>query len=122
MSDTPDIGPDTGPGAGPLDSLRSMPVGHGLLLGLLSLGAAVILAATFDATRGVIALRQSEDLLASLAQVLPDALHANDPSATLRALTDAEEGEVQVYLAAQGNNVTGTAFEPTTNPIELKSR
>lgn len=99
--------------ASPFASLRNVPIGHGVILALFSLAAAVLLAATYDATSDAIAARKKEDLLYSLAQVLPDKIHDNDPSTTLRTIADEAEGEVQIYLAAQGSAVTGTAFELT---------
>ncbi|MDX8355425.1 electron transport complex subunit RsxG [Cognatiyoonia sp. IB215182] len=87
------------------------PLGHGVLLGLFSLAAAVILSLTHSLTEAAIEQRKAEDLLASLAQVLPADDHDNDPSRTTRTLTDAAEGEVMLYLATRDGAVTGTALE-----------
>lgn len=92
-------------------SLMGSPLVLGLMLGLFSLVTAGLLALADDSTRDAIAARRSEDLAASLEQVIPTDLHDNDPVADQRSLTDAEEGPVTVYVAAQGGTVTGVAFE-----------
>ncbi|AZB65935.1 RnfABCDGE type electron transport complex subunit G [Cereibacter sphaeroides] len=101
------------PPASPARDWKSSPLVSGLLLGLFSLVSALMLALASDATRGPIAARSAEDLLASLAQVLPAALHDNDPTADIRTLADADEGAVRVYVAARGGAVTAVTFELT---------
>jgi len=97
----------------PRPSVLRGPARHGILLGLFSLAAALILSLSFAATEAAIAARKAENLLASLRQVLPAALHENDPSQTLRVLQDPKEGQVKTYLATSGTDVTGVAFELT---------
>jgi electron transport complex protein RnfG len=92
-------------------SLKGSPLGLGLMLGLFALVTAGLLALADDSTRDAIAARRSEDLAASLEQVIPPGLHDNDPVADRRSLDDAQEGPVTVYVAAQGERVTGVAFE-----------
>ncbi len=89
------------------------PLGQGVLLGLFSLAAALILSLTHSATESAIAARKAEDLLASLAQVLPAEGHDNDPSQTRLILNDTAEGAITVYLAKAGPRVTGAALELT---------
>ncbi|MBK1637029.1 electron transport complex subunit RsxG [Rhodovulum adriaticum] len=95
---------------GPLAALRNSPAWHGLLLGGFALVTALILSLTDDATRGPIAERASEDLLASLAQVIPDDLHDNDLTADMRTVADGAEGDVPVYVATEDGQVSGVAF------------
>ncbi|MBN9887923.1 electron transport complex subunit RsxG [Salipiger abyssi] len=89
--------------------LRS-PAAPGLLLAAFSLGTALLLAGSDALTRELIARRATEDLYASLAQVVPPALHDNDPTADRRVLRDADEGEVPVYIAMREGRVTAVAF------------
>ncbi|GAA5077375.1 electron transport complex subunit RsxG [Roseibacterium beibuensis] len=96
-----------------LAAFRQSPLAHGLLLAAFSLASAVILSTSDAVTRGPIAARAAEDLLASLAQVIPPQIHDNDPATQLRTLSDAVEGEVPVYLATEGRTITGVAFELT---------
>lgn len=108
-----DAAPTTPPAeaqASRLDGLRRSPLWHGLLLGIFSLATALILSTSDRLTRGPIADRATEDLLASLAQVIPDDLHDNDLVADTRILMDETEGEVPVYLATAAGDVTGLAF------------
>ena len=86
------------------------PAGSGLLLGLFAFATASLLALSDAATRGPIAERAAEDLRASLGQVLT-APHDNDPAASTRSVTDAEEGEVTVYVARENGAATGLDFQ-----------
>ncbi|WP_145107747.1 electron transport complex subunit RsxG [Cereibacter sediminicola] len=92
---------------------KNSPVVLGLMLGFFSLFSALLLTFASDVTRAPIAARAAEDLLASLAQVLPAELHDNDPTADIRLLSDAEEGRVRVHVAARAGEVTGLAYELT---------
>ena len=86
------------------------------LLGGFSLVAAALLVMGDIATRDAIVERKAEDLLASLAQVIPPAMHDNDLLAnTLRLGPDATEAEgtLTVYRALQGLEVKAVAFEVT---------
>lgn len=84
-----------------------------LMLGTFSLATALILGLSDDLTRPAIAARATEDLNASLLQVLPPEDHDNDPGTTERMVVDGVEGTVPVYLAVEGQQVTGVAFELT---------
>lgn len=95
------------------ERLRRNPWAHGPLLALFALVSAAILSGSDGLTRRAIADREAEDLLASLAQALPEGLRDNDPGADLRVVTDPEEGPVRVHLAARAGAVTGVAFELT---------
>jgi len=86
------------------------------LLGGFSLVAAALLVMGDIATRDAIVERKAEDLLASLAQVIPPAMHDNDLLAnTLSLGLDASEadGTLTVYRALQGLEVKAVAFEVT---------
>jgi electron transport complex protein RnfG len=90
------------------------------LLGGFSLVAAALLVMGDIATRDTIAERNAEDLLASLAQVIPASMHDNDLLANTISLeldlgseaADAEEtSPLLVYRALQGLDVKAVAFE-----------
>jgi electron transport complex protein RnfG len=93
------------------------------LLGGFSLLAAALLVMGDIATRDTIAQRQAEDLLDSLAQVIPPQLHDNDLLAAELQLTGADGEPITVYRALRGLDVTGVAFEVTgqgyAGPIEI---
>ena len=94
------------------------------LLGGFALVAAALLVMGDIATRDAIAEREAEDLLASLAQVIPPALHDNDLLAdTLVLANDTADGALTVYRARQGFDVTAVAFSVTgkgyAGPIEI---
>ncbi|MBZ4021797.1 electron transport complex subunit RsxG [Rhodobacter sp. TJ_12] len=91
--------------------LKSSPFAHGLMLGLFSLVTAGLLAMADQTTQAPIAQRSAEDLAASLDQVLPAEIYDNSPATDLRSVEDADEGVVQVHIAAMGNRVTGMAYE-----------
>ncbi|MCO8144593.1 electron transport complex subunit RsxG [Rhodovulum tesquicola] len=109
MTDTP-AAPPPADAPSRLGALRGSPVWHGLILGLFALVTALILSASDEVTRGPIAERANEDLLASLAQVIPTALHDNDLVSGMRRVTDGAEGAVPVYVATESGQVTGVAF------------
>ena len=97
------------------------------LLGGFALVAAAMLVMGDIATRETIAQREAEDLLASLAQVIPASMHDNDLLASTLSLAphpalDPESSEPQpdatptdepivVYRALQGLVVKAVAFE-----------
>jgi electron transport complex protein RnfG len=93
------------------------------LLGGFSLVAAALLVMGDIATRDTIAERNAEDLLASLAQVIPASMHDNDLLANSVSLDpdagpdagdagDAHEAApLLVYRALQGLDVKAVAFE-----------
>lgn len=94
----------------PTGKPQNPPIKHGLILAAFALGTAVILSASADLTRQAIADRATEDLYASLAQVIAEDSHDNDLTADLKTVEDSVEGSVPVYIAAQGPEVTGVAF------------
>jgi electron transport complex protein RnfG len=84
------------------------------LLGGFALVAAALLVMGDIATREDIADRKAEDLLASLAQVVPPMLHDNDLLENRLQLQPGEATEaVTVYRALRGLDVQGVAFEVT---------
>ncbi|MBN2905378.1 MAG: electron transport complex subunit RsxG [Rhodobacteraceae bacterium] len=93
-----------------LGALRRSPAWHGLLLAGFSLATALILSVSDQATRGPITDRATQDLLDSLAQVIPADMHSNDLVADMQQVTDPTEGDVPVYVARAGGVVTGVAF------------
>jgi len=104
-------------------SLRK-PAGHQAgLLGGFAMVAAVLLVAGNLLTKEAIEQRRAEDLLASLDQVIPPAIHDNDLLAhpLLLPLTSGET--VTVYRALKGARVTAVAFPISTDgyagPIDL---
>jgi electron transport complex protein RnfG len=92
-------------------ALRQSPAAHGVLLALFSLATALVLALAHAATESAIAERLRDDLYASLEQVIPAGMHDNELASSIRNLADTDEGSVPVYVAAQGGDVTGVAFE-----------
>jgi Na+-translocating ferredoxin:NAD+ oxidoreductase subunit G len=83
---------------------------HALVLGGFSLAATLVLALAYGLTRGPIEQRALEDLNQSLGQVIPAALHDNNP-ATDTVLLERPGGAVVVYRARKAGQVTGVAFE-----------
>jgi electron transport complex protein RnfG len=80
------------------------------LLGGFAMIAAALLVGGNIATRDAIEQRRAEDLLASLAQVIPAAIHDND---LLDEPLDHSLGfgkSVRVYRALRGHEVTGAAY------------
>ncbi|WP_095590459.1 electron transport complex subunit RsxG [Actibacterium ureilyticum] len=106
-----------------LTALRQAPLGHGLLLALFCLATALILSLVDQATRAPIARRATEDLTASLAQVVPDDRHDNDLTTRTRRIDDSAEGTKTVYQATANGTVTGVAFRMTgagyAGPVEV---
>ena len=86
---------------------------QGLLLGGFATLAAILLASGNALTEAPIAARQQEDLLASLAQVIPADRHDQDLLAHTLSIVDAQDQEVTVYRAIKAGRVTGVAFEQT---------
>ncbi len=93
------------------------------LLGSITMVAASLLVMGNIATRDAIEQRRTEDLLASLNQVIPHGSHNNDMLANPLTLPMASNGTVKVYRALQDDRVTGVAFRVTGQgyggPIEL---
>ena len=86
---------------------------QGLLLGVTVTMAATLLVVADRVTREPIAQRHAEDMNASLAQVIPPALHDNDLLANTVTLNDANGTPVQIYRALAGDRVTAVAFQVT---------
>lgn len=83
---------------------------HAVVLGGFSLAAAGLLAGGNMFTAEEIRLRAVEDLQASLTQVIPAAIHDNNPVADAASV----EGR-KVYRALKAGKVTGVAFESSAN-------
>ncbi len=80
------------------------------LLGGFTLIAAALLVMGDIATRDTIALRKAEDLKASLAEVIPPAIHDNDLLADPLTLEGPDGAPLIVYRAREGLQVTGVAY------------
>lgn len=79
---------------------------HAVVLGGFSMAAAFLLVGGNLLTSDEIRLRAVEDLQASLTQVIPAAIHDNNP------VTDSMVvGGTTIYRATQAGVVTGVAFE-----------
>lgn len=84
---------------------------HGVLLGGMALVASALLAGGHDRTHQEIAARATEDLQRSLSQVIPDALHDNNPASQAVTISNREGKPVSVYQATRNGKVTAVAFE-----------
>lgn len=84
---------------------------HGVILGVFCLGFGAVLAATNLITAEPIAQRATEDKQASLSQVIPAAIHDNNPVKDVISLTNHEGKAVTIYRATKGGKVTGIAYE-----------
>lgn len=82
-----------------------------LLLGGFSLLATALLVLGHLATRDDIAERRKEDMLDSLAQVVPARLYDNDLLANPLQVEGADDRPVTVYRAARGAEVSALAWE-----------
>jgi len=102
-----------------MDKLKQNPVFHAVLLGLFSLAAAALLAFGNLATHDEIIQRRKEDLQRSLAMVIPDALHDNDPLDD-RLSFRLKNGETRlIYRARKGGETTAVAFTMTVHGYGL---
>ncbi|CCQ72924.1 electron transport complex subunit RsxG [Magnetospira sp. QH-2] len=97
-------------GPGTWEKLKGSLPFQGGMLGLFAMGAAALLAGGNLGTREAIALRQAEDLKASLEQVLPPDLHDNDLLASTLTLAS-DDGVVTVYRGTRNGAVTALAYE-----------
>ncbi|WP_138468621.1 electron transport complex subunit RsxG [Poseidonocella sp. HB161398] len=93
-----------------LSAFREAPAAHGVLLALFALFTALVLAISDELARGPIADRATEDLNASLVQVIPDGLHDNDLASDRIEVMDGA-APVTVYQATRDGKVTAAAFE-----------
>jgi electron transport complex protein RnfG len=80
------------------------------LLGGFAMIAAALLVGGNIATRDAIEQRKAEDLLASLAQVIPAAIHDNDLLEEPLDLSLGSGASFIVYRARKGHEVTGVAY------------
>jgi electron transport complex protein RnfG len=95
---------------------------HGIILGAFCLGFGIVLAATDMITVEPIAERATEDKQASLTQVIPVAIHDNNPVKDVITVTRAGK-DLMVYRATKDGKVTGVAYEVSgsgyAGPIKL---
>jgi electron transport complex protein RnfG len=82
-----------------------------VLLGGFSTLATALLVAGNIATKDVIEMRQKEDLLDSLAQVVPHEHYKNDLLANPLTIADESGKPLTVYRGTIGNDVNALAFE-----------
>lgn len=83
-----------------------------LLGGFATLAAALLIVGN-DSTHEAIAERQAEDLLASLAQVIPAKLHDNDLLANAISVTGSDGRPLTIYRALKDQRITGFAWRTT---------
>jgi H+/Na+-translocating ferredoxin:NAD+ oxidoreductase subunit G len=91
--------------------MRPRTLVHAAILGSFCLGFGTVLAVTERLTADAIAARALEDKLNSLAQVLPDELHDNNPVDDALQLADARGRQTTIYRARKDGRVTGVAYE-----------
>jgi len=84
---------------------------HGLVLGAFCLGFGLLLAVINALTAKDIAARAMEDRQNSLAAVIPDGIHDNNPVVDTIAVDLAEGEGLTVYQAIKNGQVTGVAYE-----------
>ncbi|MDO8605198.1 MAG: electron transport complex subunit RsxG [Phaeospirillum sp.] len=84
---------------------------HATILGTFCAGFGVALALTDDITKAPIKERALEDKMAALGQVIPKAIHDNNPVVDAVTLTSAEGKPKTVYRAMKGGAITGIAYE-----------
>jgi electron transport complex protein RnfG len=84
---------------------------HAVILGVFCLGFGLVLAVTDSITVDDIAARAVEDRQNSLAQVIPDEIHDNNPVMDTMELANAEGKAVTIYRARKDGKVTGVAYE-----------
>ena len=84
---------------------------HAFILGAFCLGFGFVLAATNVFTVDAIEMRALEDKQNSLAQVIPPAIHDNNPVKDSLILKDHEGKDLTVYRATKDGKVTGVAYE-----------
>jgi len=87
------------------------PALHAALLAGFALVAALLLSSGNMATKGPIAERKHEDLVRSLAMVIPDEYHDNDLVKDLTMAADAKGEWRMIHRARKNGKVTAIAFE-----------
>ncbi|QJD28627.1 electron transport complex subunit RsxG [Methylococcus geothermalis] len=94
-----------------LETLRQRLDYQTWLLAAAGLVASLLLGLGDLATQGPIEQRQAEDMLATLAQVLPPDLYDNDLLRDVKTVADAGLGETRVSMARKNGEVTAVAFK-----------
>lgn len=84
---------------------------HAVILGVFCLGFGLVLAVTDSITIDDITARAIEDRQNSLAQVIPDEIHDNNPVKDTIELANAEGKAITIYRARKDGKVTGVAYE-----------
>jgi len=84
---------------------------HAVILGVFCLGFGLLLAITDRLTVEDIAARALDDRQNSLAQVIPDSVHDNNPVTDTIQMTDGHGKEITVYRARKAGKITGVAYE-----------
>jgi len=84
-----------------------------ILLGGFAALAAALLIFGNSSTHEAIAERQAEDLLDSLSQVLPDAIHDNNLLNNVVLVEDASGNPLTIYRAMKDQRFTGFAYRVT---------
>lgn len=92
-------------------SYRSRVAYQAMLLGGMATMASTTLVLGDIETRDDIALRQAEDLKASLGQVIPDRLHDNDLLTNVLTLPGPTADPMTVYRATRDGEVTAVAYQ-----------
>lgn len=87
------------------------------VLGLIAIGAGVILSGTYDLTKAPIAEQKRLELLASLNAILP--MHDNEPDADTRVVITGKDRKGRdvgtvFYFARQAGKLVGIAFKMVT--------
>jgi len=83
------------------------------LLGGFSTLAAALLMLGYNSTYEPIARRRADDLLESLAQVLPDSLHDNNLLDNAIVIDDSNGKPLTIYRAMKDQHITGFAYRAT---------
>ena len=92
-------------------AIKAKPLKHGLILFAFCLGFGLLLAITDEITVDDIAARAIEDKQNALSQVLPDAIHDNNPVTDTLTMKNADSKEIIIYRARKNNRVTAVAYE-----------
>jgi electron transport complex protein RnfG len=92
---------------------RKTPAYLAVLLGLFSLVGAGLLTTAQQMTSEAIAARQKDDLLTSLALVMPRSLYDNDPVGESYGLSDAAGAAHAIYPARSRGRIVANAWQVT---------
>jgi Na+-translocating ferredoxin:NAD+ oxidoreductase subunit G len=88
---------------------------HGAILGAFCTGFGALLAMTDAVTSEPIEARALEDMQNSLAQVIPPAIHDNNPVKDAIVMAGRDGKDLTVYRATMGGKVTGIAYQISGN-------